>query len=115
MGVVACLLADLEPHTLGDAQPEGWREDVPWTEAIGIRFLCPKCWLANGHSDIGVHSMVCWTPAVPQTVTPRPGRWNLVGTSLADATLVAGSSSIQILGGCNAHFFIRNGRIEDLT
>lgn len=112
---VACLLADLEPRTLGRDTDDGWHEDVPWNEARGIRFICPKCWLKNGRSDIGVHSMICWVPGVPLTRPPSPGRWSLVGTGLADVTLVAGSSSIQIQGGCNAHFWIRGGRVEDLT
>lgn len=93
---------------------EGWTEDVPWDEADGMRFNCPKCWLAKG-TDVGVHSVICWKPHVPQTVSPKPGRWNMVGTSFGNVTLVAGSSSVQLLSGCRAHFFIRSGRVEDLT
>lgn len=69
-------LIDLEPHTLEEATPEGWREDGEWANAVGLRFLCPKCFIENANSDIGVHSVICWKPIVPQTCTPRPGRWD---------------------------------------
>lgn len=79
--------------------------------AHGIMFLCPVCFKANNGS-VGTHSIICWRPMVPPNVDPKPGRWELQGTNLSDLTLVAGSSSILIQGGCNAHFFIRNGMIE---
>lgn len=115
MANVACQLSELEPHLLGDEHDGGWKEDVPWERARGIRFLCPKCFLANGRSNVGVHSVICWNPSVPQSTPPRPGRWNLAGTGAHDVSLVAGSSSVQINGGCNAHFHVRGGRVEDLT
>jgi hypothetical protein len=31
---------------------------------------------------------------------------------IADITLVAGSSSVLLTGGCQAHFFVRGGQIE---
>lgn len=80
-------------------------------EADGIRFLCPKCFEANGKSDIGVHSIVCWRPRVAADWVPGPGRWEFLGTGLDDLTLVAGSSSIALQGGCAAHFFVRVGEI----
>ena len=82
--------------------------------ADGVMFLCPKCFL--GHPDgIGVHSVICWSPSVPQDTSPQPGRWNLVGTGIDDLSLVAGSSSVLLRGGCNAHFHVTNGKIEGLT
>jgi hypothetical protein len=81
-------------------------------EATGIVFLCPKCFTANG-GPIGTHSVICWSPAVPPEVRPKPGRWNLVGLSFDDLSLVAGSSSIQLTGGCNWHGFIRDGKATD--
>lgn len=81
-------------------------------KADGISFLCPLCYKNNGNSSIGVHSMICWQPHVPQTFHPNPGRWNFQGTGLGDLTLVNGSSSILIQGGCKAHFWIRNGEIQ---
>lgn len=80
--------------------------------ADGILFKCPKCWAKNG-GPIGTHSIICWQPHVGQDVVPVPGRWSFTGTSFDDLTLIAGSSSILLQGGCQAHFFIRNGEIVD--
>jgi len=80
-------------------------------EADGILFVCPKCLVKNGGQRPGVHSVICWNPSVPQSVLPNPGRWDLQGSSFDDLTLVAGSSSVLIKGGCAAHFYIRNGDI----
>src|SRR5690349_448163 len=107
-------LMELEPKFLKRV-PEGGRE--VWTvvdsitEADGVQFLCPRCFQTNNGAR-GTHSCLCWQPHVPREISPGPGRWNLVGTSLDDLTLTAGSSSIQLNGGCNAHFFIENGAIR---
>lgn len=79
--------------------------------ANGIQFLCPACFLANNKQSMGVHRVICWDPSVPQTVTPVPGRWQLLGDSFENLTLKAGSSSVQLNGGCKAHFFINNGDV----
>lgn len=79
-------------------------------KANGIIFLCPTCFTKN-NGEIGTHSVICWNPEVPQTVNPKPGRWSFQGTNFSDLTLIASSNSIQLNGGCNAHFFIRNGEI----
>lgn len=73
-------------------------------------FLCPKCFAANG-GNVGTHSCICWRPCVPQTEDPKPGRWEFEGSGLSDLTLVAGSSSVLLQGGCDAHFFVRAGEI----
>ena len=115
MTVVVCELAVLEPQLLKLVDDErSLHGDVSWAEADGLMFSCPRCWVDNGRSLIGTHVMICWRPHVGQEHTPRPGRWQMVGTSLADVSLVAGSSSIKIEGGCNAHFFVRNGQIQDM-
>lgn len=80
-------------------------------DADGVWFDCPKCFLANG-GPVGTHAILCWRPRVPPGIDPSPGRWELQGTGMADLTLVAGSSSIALQGGCAAHFYIRNGAIE---
>ena len=75
-------------------------------EADGILFRCPVC---EGKGWRG-HHVICWQPSVPQSVRPSPGRWSLVGTGLADLSLVADSSSVHLQGAkCDAHFFIRGG------
>lgn len=86
-------------------------EGVSFAEADGVMFLCPKCFEVNGGS-VGTHSVICWRPRVPQTWNPKPGRWEFEGSSLDDLTLVAGSSSVLLTGGCEAHFYVRRGHIE---
>lgn len=83
--------------------------DTP-QEADGITFMCPKCFDQNKGSK-GTHWVMCWTPKISQDVTPKPGRWNLVGTNYEDLSLVAGSSSVLITNGCLAHFLIQKGEI----
>jgi hypothetical protein len=103
-------LLELEPKFLKLITEVLWQTGVSFQEADGIEFLCPKCFLKG---RIGCHMVVCWKPHVPQTVRPTPGRWELHGSGFDDLTLVAKSSSIKITSGCLAHFFIRNGNIED--
>lgn len=80
-------------------------------EADGVQFLCPKCFVAN-KGAIGTHSVICWSPSVPQDTQPTPGRWSLIGTGIKDLTLQAGSSSVQLTSGCGAHFFVQCGEIK---
>lgn len=105
-------LSQLEPEFLKiiDENTNKRIDDI--TQADGIVFLCPVCFKNNGNSNIGTHSIICWQPHVPQERTPKPGRWKFEGTGYEDLSLVAGSSSILLNGGCNAHFFIRKGKIE---
>lgn len=109
-------LTDLDPTFLK------WKDDSHFEltdnvdEADGIQFLCPKCFVKNGGS-IRTHSIVCWEPNVPQTTTPKPGRWNLVGSGYNDLTLVNGSSSVLVRGEPGHpdhwHGFVRNGQVTD--
>lgn len=83
-------------------------------DATGIRFLCPKC-LSEEASGVGVHSVVCWTPAVPPQVQPGPGRWITQGRVYDDLSLVGApgkSDNVHLTGGCGAHFFVKNGGIS---
>jgi hypothetical protein len=80
-------------------------------EADGISFLCPKCFAENGGA-VGTHGVICWRPRVPRDARPGPGRWELEGTGYSDLTLRASSSSVQLTGGCAAHFFVENGEIR---
>lgn len=105
---------------LAECRPEflKWEDDSHFkiassvNEADGLLLLCPVCLKNNKMSTMGVHSIICWEPNVPQTTSPKPGRWNMSGTGFDDLTLTAGSSSILLTGdGCKAHFFITNGEI----
>jgi hypothetical protein len=107
-------LLDLQPEWLALTSEREFRRleaaGVDIRQPDGIKFLCPKCFAANGGPK-GTHAVICWRPSVPQTVPPRPGRWEFQGTGFADLSLVAGSSSVLLKGGCNAHFFVRSGQI----
>jgi hypothetical protein len=103
-------LSQLEPQFLKITSPSRYSLHDDIASADGIEFLCPVCFEKN-FGRIGTHMVLCWQPHVPQTVKPGPGRWNFEGTGYADLTLVAGSSSVQLMGGCNAHFWVRGGEI----
>lgn len=103
-------LADLEGRFLERVDDHAFQDVGTIDEADGIIFLCPKCFAANG-GPVGTHAVICWRPRVPQTTSPTPGRWEFKGSAMDDLTLVAGSSSVLLKGGCNAHFFVRNGEI----
>lgn len=83
-------------------------------DAHGVRFLCPKCFAANG-GKVGTHSVICWSRSAgaPDSAVPGPGRWKLDGTGLDDLTLNAdppsGARSVQLNGGCDWHGFVTNG------
>jgi len=110
---VVIRLAELEPKFLKRLDDHHFRDVKGIEEADGVRFLCPKCMIANGMKREGVHSIICWDPGVPQTTRPTPGRWAMLGTGLADLTLKSNSSSILLNGGCAAHFFIEAGTIRN--
>ena len=105
------MLADLDPHFLKLSGALSYSYTDNMVDAEGLMFLCPACfWSNNGAA--GTHAIIVWRPSVPSDVRPGPGRWDFVGSGYADLTLKAGSSSVQITGGCRAHFFIRNGRVD---
>jgi hypothetical protein len=103
-------LIDLEPYFIR-REHEVYIPVESIDHADGVLFLCPKCFAANAGS-VGTHSIICWRPRVPSEVDPKPGRWEFSGTGLADLSLVAGSSSVLLQGGCNAHFFVEAGKIR---
>ena len=98
---------------------DGFRIIQNFADADGVMFLCPVCFEKN-HGEVGTESMICWQPHIPQTVNPAPGRWKFHGTSIDDLTFDNGkdekgntrASSVQVNGGCNAHYHVRNGQIE---
>lgn len=104
-------LNELEPRLINNEN----RSVVPasLSEADGIIFLCPVCFVKN-NGNVGTHSIVCWfTGKVPDTLTPGPGRWNPKGTGFDDLTFVGpGATSVLLNGGCNAHFLVENGQIN---
>lgn len=89
---------------------------VPIEEAQGIVLLCPKCFNEPPRGPIMVHKVICWfrNRKVPTGQEPGPGRWNISGKGIDDLTFVApGNLSVQLYGGCDAHFFIKDGWAVD--
>lgn len=105
-------LTDLEPSFLKITSATSHQRIDNIKEADGIIFLCPLCFQNEAKTGRGAHSVICWQPHVPQTMHQKPGRWAFSGTGYDDLELRAGSSSILLQGGCNAHFCIRNGQIS---
>lgn len=109
-------LLELEPQFL--RYEPGFMHYVPTlAEAQGIRFLCPKCFLAN-KGKVGTHGVICWSSSrgVPDIAQPGPGRWKMSGTGYQDLTLSAEpgkSDSVLLLAGCVWHGFVRNGEITN--
>jgi hypothetical protein len=113
-------LTDLEPAFLRwQKDKEGrvtFHEVATLAEAHGVKFLCPKCFVANGGPK-GTHLIICWSESAgaPKEATPGPGRWKLEGSGLADLTLAAEpkkTRSVKLLGGCKWHGFVTKGQAE---
>jgi hypothetical protein len=81
--------------------------------AQGMFFLCPACYVTNGHSAVGTHGIV--VSFRDRGVSPtqgshgtdgNPSRWAVSGTGIADLTL---DPSIDV--GC-WHGHIVNGAVK---
>lgn len=107
-------LEQLDAHFLKRVDASHFKHVDSLSEADGVQFLCPKCFQQN-NGPVGTHSVICWSPSVPQDTRPTPGRWSLSGSGLHDLTLTAASSSVLLNGGCAAHFFVQNGEIVGLS
>lgn len=103
--------SDLEPVFMRRDDDEHFTKVESVKDANGVRFLCPKCFKDNGGA-VGTHQILCWSPDVPQSTRPKPGRWQMKGTGADDLSLVAGSSSVWLQDGCQAHFFVENGKVR---
>lgn len=108
-------LADLNPQFMRYSPRDGnvyWTPVATLAEAQGLKFECPKC--AGGR---GGHMIMCWSRSagVPDTATPGPGRWRLVGTSLEDVTLEAepGKTRSVLMNGCGWHGYVTRGMVTD--
>lgn len=110
---------DLDPAFLRATDERSFRKVETLDEAHGVKFLCPKCYAANGGA-VGTHMIICWSKerGAPDGLPPMPGRWRLDGTGLADLTLNAEppSTARSVLltgGGCGWHGYITNGAASD--
>lgn len=109
----AVRLTELEPQFIR-YELENGRESLPYVSALaeaqGVLFLCPACFKAN-NGPVGTHMVLCWfrDRGVPDTATPKPGRWSVNGTSCEDLTL---APSVLLNGdGCGWHGFVTAGAI----
>lgn len=86
-------------------------------QAQGVRFSCPKCWLAN-QGPRGTHGVICWSRSrgVPDDASPGPGRWKMIGTGFHDLTLQADPpstrSSVLLTSGCRWHGHVTRGQVS---
>jgi hypothetical protein len=106
-------LIDLDPHFLRIIDEKTWRyEGVSIEEAQGVQFDCPVCYVKNGNTGVGTHSVICWfvNCGVPAELDPKPGRWLKKGSSFRDLSL-GPSIKLPGPGGCEAHFHVTNGEI----
>lgn len=110
-------LTDLEPQFLVYSEEDGGTFLRPVDrieDAQGVKFLCPKCFAANGGPK-GTHAVICWSRSrgTPDKAAPGPGRWRLKGRGYDDLTLKADAPStarsVQLKGGCAWHGFITDG------
>lgn len=105
-------LPDLEPHFLTRIERFRYKHTDDIAASEGLSFLCPACFWSN-NGKVGTHRIIVWRPSVPRDdERPGPGRWDFAGTGYADMTLTAASASVAIIGGCRAHFYIRQGKVD---
>lgn len=98
---------------VNDPSREGWREDVATLDAAqGIRFLCPRCYRANG-GPIGTHSILCWFAGrgVPSTTMPGPGRWIPNPGAVIETLTFIGPNAASVQSGKHWHGFVRSGHV----
>jgi len=104
-------LTDLDPRFLKSEGPYTHRYVDALEEAQGVKFLCPKCYVAN-NGPIGTHSVMVWfdKSGVLDSALPGPGRWNVSGSGFADLTLYP---SIHLSGeGCGWHGYVVSGNVN---
>ena len=80
------------------------------SEADGVSFLCVGCYIKN-NGRVGTDTTICWFKGkVPDTLDPKPGRWNPTGTGLDDLTFVGpGAFSVT---HAHWHGFVENGEVN---
>lgn len=111
-------MRELECEFLQVIGPKSHRRIPTIEDAQGILFICPKCYARNGRSNVGVHSIICWSSSrgTPADKEPLPGRWKITGTSIDDVHLdgeaPGGARSVLLLGGCAWHGFVNHGFAE---
>ena len=113
------LKVDLDAEFLVIVETGTYRRQAEIAGAQGVKFLCPKCFATNG-GPLGTHSIICWSRSAgtPEEMQPRPGRWKMDGSGIADLTLNGdavgggGARSVLLTAGSGWHGFINSGWAE---
>lgn len=90
-------LTDFDPHFLKRVSPVDYEHTDDIHEAGGLQLECPLC-----RGPIG-HTVILWRD---------PERWQFVGRSYKDLSLMAGRIMVTLTGGCGGRFHIKNGRVD---
>ena len=94
-------LVDLDGTFVRHTSDGNFEEVAEISRANGLLFDCPLC---------GRHSILCWDHSVPPDVDPKPGRWTISGTSIADVTLQPSVNlDTRPDAVCKWHGWVRNG------
>lgn len=111
-------LADLEPEWCKDYNPtiRGFKHTELGSEAQGIWFLCPVCFVKN-KGPMGTHMVLVWFKdrGVPDTAEPLP-RWTATGTTFFDLTLMPSIDTTknkagEVVNPHEWHGFITAGKV----
>lgn len=108
------------PQADGEIQWGGFPVDVISkvdciTDADGIQFLCPGCFVRN-NGTVGTHRVAVYfrdrgaPPHIGLGTDGQPHRWDVMGSDFLDLTL---APSIQIGSGCRWHGFVEHGAIRN--
>lgn len=100
--------SDTHSHVIYDPADDAPFSAEPFTEAQGITFLCPTCFVKNGGA-VGTEHVLLWFKGVPpEADQPGNGRWDASGTSFNDLTL---SPSVNV-DHEHWHGWIKNGEVS---
>ena len=107
-------LLDLEPQYYRIVTPKSYAEVHSIAGADGLLFFVSEVLC----EEQGSRRHAYGDPLAASCLAglqSESGRWEFLGTGYGDLTLKADSSSVFLSGdgGCQAHFFVKNGSLED--
>jgi hypothetical protein len=98
-------LIDLAPRFIKLVAPLAYEHTDNVREADGLQLQCPACHWADartGGDCCRAHAMTIWG---------NPERWQFVGRSYRDLSLMAGRVMVTLEGN-HARFYIRAGKVD---
>jgi hypothetical protein len=102
-------LEQLEAKFLIVKTTHHYHETDDFTQAQGIKFLCPLCYRRNNGPE-GTHTIQVFFAErnVPASLVPRSGGWKATGSGYHDLTI---TPSIAVrCSDCEWHGFVTNGK-----